>query len=65
MDILTATETDAIRYRVMLRDQAEAELQARIREILAAHGAPEGSMVEVKPDGSMSIAPSPQQAEGE
>lgn len=64
MDALTPTETDAIRYRVQLRDQAEGELQARIRAILQAHGAPEGSIISVAPDGSMSIAEPPQMAEG-
>ena len=49
---------DAIRYRLLLRNEAGATLQALIARILRSMAMPENSTVRIEPDGSMvAVAP--------
>ena len=49
---------DAIRYRLMLRNEAEATLQALIARILRSMAMPEGSTVRIEANGDMvAVAP--------
>jgi len=49
---------DAIRYRLMLRNEAEATLQALTARILRNMNMPDGSQIRIEADGSMvAVAP--------
>lgn len=51
---------DAIRYRLMLRNEAEATLQARTARILRSMNMPEGSQIRIEANGDMvAVAPAP------
>lgn len=53
-------EADAIRYRIMQRDQAELHLREGADRILRQMGMPEGSQIQVLPAGALvAIAPAP------
>ncbi|MBP8291375.1 MAG: hypothetical protein KAX65_01305 [Caldilineaceae bacterium] len=51
---------DAIRYRLMLRNEAEATLQALMLRVLRSMNMPNGSQIRIEEDGSMvAVAPAP------
>jgi len=53
-------QADAIRYRLMLRNEAEATLQALMLRVLRAMNMPNGSQIRIEEDGSMvAVAPAP------
>lgn len=52
---------DAIRYRLMLRNEAEATLKALTTRILRMMPMPDGSQIRIEADGSM-VAVAPQTA---
>lgn len=55
---------DAIRYRLMLRNEAEATLQALTVRVLRAMSMPNGSQIHIEADGSMvAVAPDAPAAE--
>lgn len=51
---------DAIRYRLMLRNEAEATLQARTSRILRSMSMPDGWQIRIEANGSMvAVTPAP------
>jgi phosphotransferase system IIB component len=53
--ILANIEADAIRFRLSLRDQSQAELNALIAQVIERVGAPNNAQVQMTSDGKLVV----------